>query len=687
MVIEGAGASVKTKGSANTTHARGCSIGAVAGVALAVSLFAASGAQAENCVLAASGGVTNLAALGSSPASVSSMIGTTIATANTAFLLQSTAFIGSPANPAPDQQGGGIWVRGVSGQVDVKSSTNAAVSETLPAGASGVVACSQRVDESFGGVQLGSDIAKLNINGWNFHVGTTAGVLEASGTLVGGAFEFTDPANPGGPAVGGGPFTGSTEIPFFGGYAAATYGGFSVDGLLRSEYYQTSLTSPGTNLFGQIIDAHSISFSSSVAYQWQVPNSNWFIEPSAGIIISRTKVDPLNFVGAGSPPGPGIPFGDKVNDTLQLNDIDSDIGRVGLRAGTTIDADQVIWQPFAAVSVWHEFGPSLTATSTTCPGCVSFFPGGGGAAVPTTITGTSSTSTFGTYGQYSIGVSAALAGTGWVGFARVDYRDGPDLEGLSGTGGIRYQFAPEATAKGVMAVKAPVYKAPVAQAVSWTGFHVGGFGGAILGSADWNFVGGGVSPHIAGYDWGGNLGYDYQTGRWVLGVEGDLEKTSTNGGTACAPLAVNPATSVKSSPMFQMTCNAQANWLATATARVGYTWNRALVYVKGGGAWTDERFSATCNDLTGAFSCTNPAGTPSTGFTASTGRGGWVIGYGAEFALTPDWSARAETNYISFGESTVAASDGSALNVGMHLWETTIGLNYRFNAGSVVASY
>jgi opacity protein-like surface antigen len=84
--------------------------------------------------------------------------------------------------------------------------------------------------------------------------------------------------------------------------------------------------------------------------------------------------------------------------------------------------------------------------------------------------------------------------------------------------------------------------------------------------------------------------------------------------------------------------------------------------------------------------CTNPAGfnlltgtgSLSTGFTASTNRGGWVIGFGPEFALTRSWSARAETDYTSFGDTNVTASDGSALRVGMHFWEEKIGLNYRF---------
>jgi opacity protein-like surface antigen len=284
-------------------------------------------------------------------------------------------------------------------------------------------------------------------------------------------------------------------------------------------------------------------------------------------------------------------------------------------------------------------------------------------------------------------VSGALAGTGWLGFARVDYRDGDKLQGLSGTGGIRYQFTPDlAVASHAMPVKAPILKAPVMAAVNWTGFYVGGFGGAAQGTADWGYTGGEVAPHVGGYLLGGDIGYNYQTGRYVFGVEADLAGTDMKkSGIACnTPLASAGGTVVN--PMWQMTCNASASWIATATARAGYTWDRALFYVKGGGAWTDERFSATCNlgpvnGGNGFQNCSNATGAFSNGFTASTNRGGWVIGTGTEFALTQNWSARAEADYLSFGDSNVTATDGSVLKVGMHLWEEKIGLNYRFSPG------
>jgi len=660
---------VESGKSASTARRKGRGVAVATGMALAASLFAASGAQAQNCPPP---GAVNVSPIAASVSGIASMVGATITASSTAFLLQSSSFIGSPPNPAPDQQGGGIWVRGVGGEVSVKSATttNAVITNAATGGvlfASGAIACSQKVNENFAGVQFGADVARLNISGWNFHLGTTAGVLGSRGTLSGGAFAFNDPFS--GLPAGGGSFTSSTQVPFAGVYAAATKGGFFIDGLLRAEYYQTTLNAPGDNLFGQAIDAHGWSFSSSAGYNWAVPNSKWFIEPSGSVIISRTKVDPLAFTTAGTFVGP---FTDQLPGTLQLNEIKSDIGRLGLRVGETIEGDRVVWQPFAAVSVWHEFGSNPTGNFATAPGCCAF---GNTAA---NFSGAGSTTTIGTFGQYSLGVSASVIGTGWLGFARVDYRDGPNLQGLSGTAGLRYQFTPDVVVAHAMPVKAPVLKAPVMTAVNWTGFYVGGYGGAILGRADWGYVGGEVSPHVGGFDGGGNIGFDWQSGRWVLGAVAELEGTNTKAsGTAC-----NPGAAAFVSGMLLTTCNASIRSLGDVAARVGYTWDRALFYVKGGGAWTNERFTGSCNNVSNGitFPCTNPANAPTTGFSASNNRGGWIIGEGTEFALTRNWSARAESDYFSFGDRTVTATDGSALKVGMHVWETRIGLNYRFSS-------
>ena len=196
----------------------------------------------------------------------------------------------------------------------------------------------------------------------------------------------------------------------------------------------------------------------------------------------------------------------------------------------------MIWQPFAAVSVWHEFGPSSTATYATCSDKAgrSGLCGSCGQRSPwrfqpqprpqplEPLGNTPWASRPNSRAQAGSALPESITGTG------------PNLQGLSGTGGIRYQFTPEAIAQTRMPTKGPAI--PIVTAVNWTGFYVGAFGGGVLGTADWNFAGGSASPHVGGYLWGGDIGYNYQFGQWVLGVEADFGKTNLNGGTACAPL-------------------------------------------------------------------------------------------------------------------------------------------------------
>src|SRR4029077_7639433 len=137
---------------------------------MAATLCAATGAQAQNCTTGEIGGVPNLGTIGASAAAVGSTLGASITASSTAFLLQSSSFVGAPGNPAPDQQGGGIWVRGVGGEVSVKNTSTTTVtgiSALIPGGAtSSTVNCADKVRTDFAGIQFGSDISKLNVNGW-----------------------------------------------------------------------------------------------------------------------------------------------------------------------------------------------------------------------------------------------------------------------------------------------------------------------------------------------------------------------------------------------------------------------------------------------------------------------------------------------------------------------------------------
>ena len=158
------------------------------------------------------------------------------------------------------------------------------------------------------------------------------------------------------------------------------------------------------------------------------------MEPSAGIVWSRTHVDPL------SVPAPGVvgtSFASGFVPPLDLtfNGIESTLGRLSVRVGTTITSGSVVWQPFASASVIREFQGGATSSLLSNSAAM-------GSAIPN-LSSTVSTSSFGTFGQFGVGVAAKVMSTGWVGYLRGDYRTGEYIEGWSMNGGLRYQFVPD----------------------------------------------------------------------------------------------------------------------------------------------------------------------------------------------------------------------------------------------------
>ena len=216
----------------------------------------------------------------------------------------------------------------------------------------------------------------------------------------------------------------------------------------------------------------------------------------------------------------------------------------------------------------------------------------------------------------------------------------------------------------------PVLKAPSAPVVvNWTGIYAGGQLGAGWAKSDWiDPTTGFVTGHIAkGALAGGQLGFNYQIGRVVLGLEGDF---------AFANLVashVNPANT-------DVRLGTRIDRLATITGRFGVAFDRALVYAKGGAAWAHERFSVI--DVTDGPSRVNAT------------RSGWTLGDGLEYAFGANWSARVEYDYIGLGRRdhvfinpVSGAAAASRIDQSVHL--VKVGVNYRFGWGTsaVVARY
>jgi len=327
---------------ANTIKIRSSVLGAGAFVLV---LFSGSAAQAQ-CTSVGLNGLNAAApivaqAAGMAVANVSASVGTLITSinsVNTAFLTQSSAFVGSPANPQPDQLGGGIWARGVGGHLGA-GTTATAGNINFGTPQQGSITCNTRTLQDFAGVQIGTDFARLNVNGWNLHAGSTVGYLGSR------TQDATPGLNP--PAS----FRDGLQIPFVGFYGAASYGGFLVDAQIRGDFFQNEASDDNNGLSRQLFNARGISLTGNVAYNQNL-GSQWFIEPSAGIVWSRTRVDPLNVPGTGilgTPVGPGFvpPW------VLTVNDTESVLGRLGVRVGTTVTSGSMIWQPFGSLSVFY----------------------------------------------------------------------------------------------------------------------------------------------------------------------------------------------------------------------------------------------------------------------------------------------------------------------------------------------
>jgi outer membrane immunogenic protein len=219
--------------------------------------------------------------------------------------------------------------------------------------------------------------------------------------------------------------------------------------------------------------------------------------------------------------------------------------------------------------------------------------------------------------------------------------------------------------------KAPAY-APPPITYDWTGLYVGGHIGGAWGRTQY------TNPLAApgalntfntdpdGFLGGGQIGFNYQNGPWVFGVEGDISWTNM-GGSVGGPVTP-PAGSI---------LNTDVNWLATATGRIGYAWDRGLLYVKGGAAWMNADHS---------FSNVGP---PAFTNIVSTTRAGWTAGAGVEWAFVGNWSAKLEYNYMDFGAATLTFPGLGfpfPLDVDQQVHAVKIGMNYRFGAPSLLVA-
>jgi outer membrane immunogenic protein len=232
-----------------------------------------------------------------------------------------------------------------------------------------------------------------------------------------------------------------------------------------------------------------------------------------------------------------------------------------------------------------------------------------------------------------------------------------------------------------MALKAPP---PPAPAYSWTGFYMGLNLGYSFGNerTNWTVAGvpvGTTSAKMDGILGGGQAGYNWQSGSWVLGIEADIQGTGERGTSTisrsvttdpCFPVAVCPITTTAA-----LSNQEKLSWFGTVRGRLGVTpTDRALIYATGGLAYGEVQ----------TIGSETVAGATVAGSTNTT-HAGWTVGGGVEWALwgSNNWTAKVEYLYVDLGtvNNTFAGiAPFTPISTSAHITDNVVraGINYRF---------
>ncbi len=211
---------------------------------------------------------------------------------------------------------------------------------------------------------------------------------------------------------------------------------------------------------------------------------------------------------------------------------------------------------------------------------------------------------------------------------------------------------------------APIYAPPV---FTWTGFYVGLNAGVAIDASQYQF-----SPFFAsgnsgavGFTGGGQLGYNWQTGPLVVGLETDLNYRSSqnNSGGGFGMGAVGSG----------------AGYFGTLRGRVGFTpMDRMMIYATGGLAYGNTNFPGSVAGIDGFGGAHALYGGGNAGTSV-----GWTVGGGAEYALNRNWSIKAEYLYVSLGGKSTNYIDAVSglpivanANTRDHI--ARVGVNYHF---------
>ena len=201
----------------------------------------------------------------------------------------------------------------------------------------------------------------------------------------------------------------------------------------------------------------------------------------------------------------------------------------------------------------------------------------------------------------------------------------------------------------------PASPTPWQAPFSWSGFYAGINGGYAWGQSRWSDPAAGANSgrfDTSGGSAGGQLGYNWQTGRFVFGVETDAGWLGVNG-------SVGPGGVCSGDGGGQ--CRTEQSWLGTTRARVGYAFDRWLPYVTGGVGYGDIR-------------AVQPTGT------TSDVKAGWAAGGGVEYGINRNWSAKLEYLHVDLGTATFMGAGSKTSTLGVPVTDDLVraGINYHW---------
>ena len=200
-------------------------------------------------------------------------------------------------------------------------------------------------------------------------------------------------------------------------------------------------------------------------------------------------------------------------------------------------------------------------------------------------------------------------------------------------------------------------KAPaVDPAYNWTGFYAGahlGYGWednrmdvtTLPSPAAANLAPFSYNNKPDGILGGLQAGYNWQTGKFVWGVEADISATDIHGSSTTGPISALAPPIIL--PGSSHTNTQRMDWFGTVRARLGFTpTDRVLLYATGGLAYGHVKYTSFMDAVPG-FPVFQFAGTE------NATQLGWTAGAGGEWAITNNWSVKGEYLYFDLGNHTV----------------------------------